>query len=280
MRKVSKDKLIGVCCFLSYFYFFLSPSSLSHSLSFSFSLSHSHTHTYLECKHLKKTEKLLFVLNQLLVDCTVFIFSTTPQDILWSKFLEHIFLFILTCPLRGTFHHYPKKKILLIIFLIDANQLRCSWRLFTFIPLGVQRLGIYFITLKGQVQFSLFFCSSTFNKNHSRYTLRNFFTSSSSSCFYVFIHPQPTSLSFALFQNKLNLRTRNWEQKKYERNKNFAIFYHKYSKCNLIKLLWVAANQLQVSWNQRNGRLSRKCGFHLCQCLRLHHLSLHNIREL
>lgn len=165
------------------------------TLYLSLSLSLTLIHTYLECKHLKKTEKLLFVLNQLLVDCTVFIFSTTPQDISWSKFLEHIFLFILTCPLRGTFHHYPKKKILLIIFLIDANQLRCSWRLFTFIPLGVQRLGIYFITLKGQVQFSLFFCSSTFNKNHSRYTLRNFFHILLLLMF-LCLYTSPTHISF------------------------------------------------------------------------------------
>lgn len=45
-----------------------------------------------------------------------------------------------------------------------------------------------------------------------------------------------------------------------------SISFIKYPKCNLIKLLWDAANQLQVSWNQRIVQLSKKCGFRHSHC--------------
>lgn len=48
----------------------------------------------------------------------------------------------------------------------------------------------------------------------------------------------------------------------------------------LIKLLWDAANQLQVSWNQRIARPSRKCGLVRSRCRRRLRLLLRNKREL
>lgn len=66
-----------------------------------------------------------------------------------------------------------------------------------------------------------------------------------------YLSQSSTQLS-VVYRNRLKKQIKN----------KISISFIKYPNCNLIKLLWDAANQLQVSLNRRIARLSRKCGFH------------------
>lgn len=82
-----------------------------------------------------------------------------------------------------------------------------------------------------------------------------------------------------IYKIKKSIRNKKHKKKNKWKGIKISLSFIKYPNCNLIKLLWVAANRLQVSWNRRIEQRSRKCGFHLCHCLRLHHLLLHNKRK-
>lgn len=88
-------------------------------------------------------------------------------------------------------------------------------------------------------------------------------------CFHFTIE----NFTFPIYPSNKQFCYPNETRTKRKKMKNkISIFFIKYPNCNLIKLLWDAANRLQVSWNQRNARRLKKCGYlhnHFHQQLRL-----------